>query len=51
MAIVIGWYTSRTLAKIDDNQKVLFDRCKDMGERLSKLEGEHTQAFKMGGHP
>lgn len=38
---IIGFFVARTLSKIDDNQKLLFERQTKHGEKLAELWGEH----------
>ncbi len=47
--LALVWFVVRTLKKIDDNQKLLFNRQTAHGEKLAELWGEHNGRTSKGG--
>jgi hypothetical protein len=48
LLLVCMWFFKRTLAKIDANQALLFDKLNAQSDRLSHLEGEHKARCERG---
>ena len=44
--LALIWFVARTMKRIDDNQKLLFERQTKQGERLAELWGEHKALTK-----
>ncbi len=47
--LALVWFVVRTIKKIDDNQKLLFERQTAHGEKLAELWGEHRGRISRGG--
>ena len=48
LSLALIWFFGRTLKRIDDNQKLLFERLTRQGEQLAKLWGEHRGRTSKG---
>lgn len=47
--LIIAWFIMRTVAKIDKNQTILFDKLSDLEKSHYTLIGEHNALAKMRG--